>query len=65
MEGQGKVSAVLFDMDGVLCNSEQPSRLAAVELFAEMGISVTTNDFAPFSGTGAFCILAYFLLLIY
>ncbi|KMZ63541.1 HAD-superfamily hydrolase, subfamily IA, variant 3 containingprotein, expressed [Zostera marina] len=52
MEGQGKVSAVLFDMDGVLCNSEQPSRLAAVELFAEMGISVTTNDFAPFSGTG-------------
>ncbi|KAL3638204.1 Protein SUPPRESSOR OF QUENCHING 1, chloroplastic [Castilleja foliolosa] len=48
----GKVSAVLFDMDGVLCNSEEPSRLAAVELFAEMGVEVTVQDFVPFTGTG-------------
>ena len=48
----GKVSAVLFDMDGVLCNSEQPSRLAAVDVFAEMGVEVTAEDFAPFTGTG-------------
>ncbi|KAI4374057.1 hypothetical protein MLD38_012100 [Melastoma candidum] len=48
----GKVSAVLFDMDGVLCNSEEPSRLAAVELFAEMGVEVTAEDFVPFMGTG-------------
>ncbi|KAG9457803.1 hypothetical protein H6P81_002311 [Aristolochia fimbriata] len=48
----GKVSAVLFDMDGVLCNSEELSRLAAVDLFAEMGVSVTSEDFVPFMGTG-------------
>lgn len=48
----GKVSAVLFDMDGVLCDSEEPSRMAAVDVFAEMGVSVTTEDFVPFMGTG-------------
>ncbi|KAK8939537.1 hypothetical protein KSP40_PGU020868 [Platanthera guangdongensis] len=48
----GKVSAVLFDMDGVLCNSEQHSRLAAVSVFAELGVSVTADDFVPFMGSG-------------
>ncbi|URD80241.1 Redoxin [Musa troglodytarum] len=48
----GKVSAVLFDMDGVLCNSEELSRMAAVDVFADMGVSVTTDDFIPFMGTG-------------
>ncbi|XP_024977905.1 protein SUPPRESSOR OF QUENCHING 1, chloroplastic [Cynara cardunculus var. scolymus] len=48
----GKVSAVLFDMDGVLCNSEESSRLAAVDVFAEMGVQVTVEDFVPFMGTG-------------
>ncbi|XP_057494336.1 protein SUPPRESSOR OF QUENCHING 1, chloroplastic isoform X2 [Actinidia eriantha] len=48
----GKVSAVLFDMDGVLCNSEDPSRRAAVDVFAEMGVEVTVEDFVPFMGTG-------------
>ncbi|GJN31278.1 hypothetical protein PR202_gb19660 [Eleusine coracana subsp. coracana] len=48
----GKVSAVLFDMDGVLCNSEEPSRQAAVDVFAEMGVEVTVDDFVPFMGTG-------------
>ncbi|MCO5572944.1 hypothetical protein L7F22_026705 [Adiantum nelumboides] len=47
-----KVSAVLFDMDGVLCNSEERSRLAGVDLFAEMGVQVTEADFFPFMGTG-------------
>ncbi|RWW60395.1 hypothetical protein BHE74_00032612 [Ensete ventricosum] len=51
--GWGKVSAVLFDMDGVLCNSEELSRLAGVDVFAEMGVPVTTDDFVPFMGTGA------------
>ena len=54
----GKVSAVLFDMAGVLCNSEETSRLAAVDLFKEMGFDdVTVQDFVPFMGTGmyAFC----------
>ncbi|XP_057466535.1 protein SUPPRESSOR OF QUENCHING 1, chloroplastic-like isoform X2 [Actinidia eriantha] len=48
----GKVSVVLFDMDGVLCNSEEPSRRAAVDVFAEMGVEVTVEDFVPFMGTG-------------
>ncbi|XP_048135811.1 protein SUPPRESSOR OF QUENCHING 1, chloroplastic isoform X3 [Rhodamnia argentea] len=48
----GKVSAVLFDMDGVLCDSEEPSRMAAVDVFAEMGVEVTVEDFVPFMGTG-------------
>ncbi|BFG36805.1 hypothetical protein CerSpe_230790 [Prunus speciosa] len=48
----GKVSAVLFDMDGVLCDSEEPSRLAGVDVFAEMGVEVTVEDFVPFMGTG-------------
>ena len=48
----GKVSAVLFDMDGVLCNSEEASRKAAVDVFAEMGVEVTVEDFVPFMGTG-------------
>ncbi|KAJ6794174.1 Uncharacterized protein M6B38_231200 [Iris pallida] len=51
-EEWGKVSAVLFDMDGVLCDSEEPSRMAAVDLFAEMGVPVATDDFVPFMGTG-------------
>ncbi|CAH9087516.1 unnamed protein product [Cuscuta europaea] len=46
----GKVSAVLFDMDGALCNSEELSRRAAVDVFAEMGVQATVEDFAPFTG---------------
>lgn len=56
-EEWGKVSAVLFDMDGVLCDSEQLSRLAAVDVFAEMGVQVTTQDFIPFMGTGNYFFL--------
>ncbi|CAI9103559.1 OLC1v1002070C1 [Oldenlandia corymbosa var. corymbosa] len=48
----GKVSAVLFDMDGVLCNSEELSRRAAVDVFAELGVQTTPEDFIPFAGTG-------------
>lgn len=66
----GKVSAVLFDMDGVLCNSEEPSRRAGVDLFAEMGVDVTVDDFVPFMGTGTslvfwilFCALSAIIYL--
>lgn len=62
----GKVSAVLFDMDGVLCNSEEPSRRAAVDVFAEMGVQVTVDDFVPFMGTGTsvdICIFFSFYFL--
>ena len=52
--GDDHVRAVLFDMDGVLCESEEQSREAAVALFAEMGVAVKTTDFVPFMGTGMF-----------
>lgn len=45
--------AVLFDMDGVLCNSEIASRRAAVATLNKYyGIHVKVEDFAPFTGTG-------------
>lgn len=47
----GKVSAVLFDMDGVLCNSEGAAGMAAVDVFAEIGVEVEAEDFMPFVGT--------------
>jgi hypothetical protein len=47
-----EVKAVLFDMDGVLCDSEDRSRQAAMELFKELGFEVTEEDFIPFMGTG-------------
>jgi hypothetical protein len=49
---ESTVRGVLFDMDGVLCDSEHCSREAGVALFAEMSISVTAEDFVPFMGTG-------------
>ncbi|GBG78260.1 hypothetical protein CBR_g26291 [Chara braunii] len=56
MQGDGSdvdVEAVLFDMDGVLCDSESRSRQAAAELFHEMGYpDVVEADFVPFTGTG-------------
>lgn len=36
----------------MLCNSEELSRLAGVDLFAEMGVDVTGDDFVPYMGTG-------------
>lgn len=63
-EEWGKVSAVLFDMDGVLCNSEDVSRMAAVDVFAEIGVSVTAEDFVPFMGTGLFHLLLILHLLV-
>ncbi|KAG2396612.1 NAD(P)H dehydrogenase (quinone) [Vigna angularis] len=39
-------------MDGMLCNNEEPSRKSDVDLFAEMGVEVTVDDFVAFTGTG-------------
>ncbi|KAL4421480.1 hypothetical protein ABPG75_010771 [Micractinium tetrahymenae] len=48
-----EVKAVLFDMDGVLCNSEEVSRLAACEVMVELyGLTVHPDEFVPFTGTG-------------
>eukprot|EP00871_Galdieria_phlegrea_P002842 jgi/Galph1/3559/GphlegSOOS_G2195.1 len=50
---QRKYDAVLFDMDGVLCDSEILSRLAAAEMFAECyHVKVKPEQFAAFTGCG-------------
>jgi HAD superfamily hydrolase (TIGR01509 family) len=46
------IKGVLFDMDGVLVDSEAFICKAAVEMFREKGLSVKETDFQPFVGTG-------------
>jgi HAD superfamily hydrolase (TIGR01509 family) len=46
------IRAVLFDMDGVLVDSEELIYLAAKQMFEEHGITVKRDDFIPFIGTG-------------
>lgn len=44
--------AVIFDMDGVLTDSEPLINAAAVAMFRERGVTVHPADFLPFVGTG-------------
>jgi len=44
--------AVIFDMDGVLTDSEPLICAAATEMFRERGVAVQPADFHPFVGTG-------------
>ncbi len=44
--------AVIFDMDGVLTDSEPLICAAAMEMFREKGVTVKASDFAPFVGAG-------------
>ncbi len=44
--------AVIFDMDGVLTDSEPLICAAALEMFRELGLSAQAEDFLPFVGTG-------------
>jgi beta-phosphoglucomutase len=46
------IRAVIFDMDGVLTNSEPLINAAAIGMFREKGLIVQTDDFLPFVGTG-------------
>lgn len=46
------ITAILFDMDGVLIDSEQYICEAAVQYFAGRGITVKPEDFLPFVGAG-------------
>ncbi|MCX6344288.1 MAG: HAD-IA family hydrolase [Armatimonadetes bacterium] len=46
------IKAVIFDMDGVLLDSEPLIREAAMRMFAEHGIIVQPEDFKPFVGAG-------------
>ncbi len=46
------IRAVIFDMDGVLTDSEPLINAAAVEMFRENGLVVQPSDFLPFVGAG-------------
>ncbi len=47
------VKACIFDMDGVLCDSEAVIAAAACRMFKECyNMTVTAKDFEPFIGTG-------------
>jgi beta-phosphoglucomutase len=46
------IQAVLFDMDGVLTDSEPLICESAIVMFKELGLSVQPADFLPFVGTG-------------
>jgi len=46
------IKGVLFDMDGVLVDSEPFIAKAAIMMFEELGVNVSPEDFHPFVGTG-------------
>lgn len=46
------IKGVLFDMDGVLLDSEHLTSQAAINYFAKKGFAVEYEDFIPFYGTG-------------
>ena len=43
---------IIFDMDGVLCDSEHFILMAAIETFKKKGLAVQPEDFTPFIGAG-------------
>src|SRR5574341_1959616 len=47
-----KIRAVIFDMDGVLVDSEPLINTAAIAMFREKGLVVQPEDFLPFVGAG-------------
>ena len=47
-----KIRAVIFDMDGVLADSEPLINAAAIAMFNEKGLVVQPTDFLPFVGAG-------------
>lgn len=46
------IEGVIFDMDGVLVDSEPFICEAAIKMFAEHGVTVQPEDFLPFVGAG-------------
>ena len=47
------VEGYIFDMDGVLCDSEEFIAMAAIRMFKQTyGVEVTVDDFTPFVGAG-------------
>jgi beta-phosphoglucomutase len=46
------IEGIIFDMDGVLVDSEKYICEAAIRMFAEKGLTVQPEDFLPFVGAG-------------
>lgn len=46
------IKGVLFDMDGVLVDTEEYISNATMEMFREKGITTKKDDFKPFTGMG-------------
>lgn len=50
----GRRFGLIFDMDGVLADTEPPCAEAAIAMFRDLyGVEAKVPDFAPFIGTGA------------
>jgi HAD superfamily hydrolase (TIGR01509 family) len=47
-----EIRAVIYDMDGVLVNSEPLINAAAIAMYKEKGLVVQPTDFLPFVGAG-------------
>ena len=52
MRNNHRIEAVLFDMDGVLVDSEEYICQAGIDMFKEKGYLVSAEDFVPFTGMG-------------
>jgi HAD superfamily hydrolase (TIGR01509 family) len=52
MSNQPAILGVIFDMDGVLTDSEPLINAAAIAMFKEKGLVVQPDDFLPFVGAG-------------
>ncbi|MEN8203666.1 MAG: HAD-IA family hydrolase [Bacteroidota bacterium] len=52
MKRKKTIEAVLFDMDGVLVDSEHYICQAGIDMFKEKGYRVAPEDFLPFTGMG-------------
>ena len=49
-----KIHALIFDVDGVIANTEDAIAQATVNMFRELyGVQAKKEDFSPFVGTGA------------
>jgi HAD superfamily hydrolase (TIGR01509 family) len=46
------IKNILFDMDGVLVNSERAIRTACIRMLGEHGVHALPEDFRPFTGMG-------------
>lgn len=51
-ESKTVIKGVIFDMDGVLVDSEKFICQAAIKMFAEHNVDVQPGDFIPFVGAG-------------